>query len=402
MRPRDTLTPEQERDLDAIDRALSGDPVEYELRGLEQLVLDVRATAPQMSPAFAARLEHEVSEGFPAPRALAARLRLRLPARRPLLLLPAVGSLAAVLVALVVVLGGGSGTRDLAGGDDSAQTSRAPGQVEESRASRDQLSEQPGAGSGAAAPEPAPPSAGRALPAPPAVDSTQAARKVQRSATIALETPAGEFERTTAAVNATVARFGGVVASAQTAQSEAAGGEATYDLRIPTSRLDRALAALARLGHVTERSQGLQDITSSFTSARERLTDARAERRGLLRALERATTQAQVDGLRARLRSVGGQINALKARLESLRSRADLARVDLTVRATGDSTQTGGGGSWTPGDAAGDALRVLEVVAGVLLIALAVLVPAGLLAAVVAAGIRLGRRRRREAALDPA
>ena len=400
MRPRDILTPEQERDLEAIDRALSGDPVEYELRELEDLVLDVRATAPQMSPAFAARLEHELREGFPAPREQTSRVRL--PARRRLLLLPAFGSLAAVIVALVVVLGGGSDTRDPAGGGESAQTSSAPTQLGDSRASPDQPSEQAGTGSGAAAAEPAPSSAGRAVPAPPAVDSTQAARKVQRSATIALETPADEFERTTAAVNATVARFGGVVASAQTAQSEAGGSEATYELRIPTNRLDRALAALAKLGHVTEQSQGLQDITSSFASARERLTDARAERRGLLRALERATTQAQVDSLKARLRSVGGQINALKAQLASLRSRADLARVDLTVRATGDSSETGGGGSWTPGDAAGDALRVLEVLAGVLLIALAVLVPAGLVAAVVAAGVRLGRRRRREAALDPA
>ncbi len=68
MRPRDTWTPEQERELEAIDRALSGEPVEFELRELEELVLDIRATAPEMTPAFAARLAHDVGEGFPAPR----------------------------------------------------------------------------------------------------------------------------------------------------------------------------------------------------------------------------------------------------------------------------------------------------------------------------------------------
>jgi hypothetical protein len=225
---------------------------------------------------------------------------------------------------------------------------------------------------------------------------------VQRSASLALETPAKEFDRTTDAVNVTVARFGGIVASSQIGASDESGGEATFDLRIPTDRLDRALAALAKLGHVTERSQGLEDITGAFSSARERLTDARAERRGLLRALGRATSQAQIDSLKAQLRSVAGRISGLKGQLASLRRRADLATVSLSVRGSGESTQGGGAGQWTPGDAARDAVRVLEVVASVLMIALAVLVPAALLGALVALGLRLGRRRRREAALDSA
>jgi hypothetical protein len=59
-----------------------------------------------------------------------------------------------------------------------------------------------------------------------------------------------------------------------------------------------------------------------------------------------------------------------------------------------------GGGSWSPGDAARDAVRVLEVSAGVALVGLAVLVPLALLGA--AGGLAAGayRRRRREAALQ--
>jgi hypothetical protein len=407
MRPRDTLTAEQEHDLAAIDRALAGKPVEYELREIEELVLDIRATGREMSPAFAARLEQEVSEGFPTPRQPPARVRR--PERR-WLLLPAGGSLAALLVALVAVLGStdGGGRDEASSSSDSAavQTeqaspaSRATGRDEAAGASNGAARADRAAG---APPEPAPPAASVAGGRPaPAIAPTRAGRKVQRSAAISLETPQDEFDTTTAAVNSTVARFDGIVASAQIGESDASGGEAMYDLRIPTDRLDRALAALARLGHVTERNQGLDDITGSFTSAQERLNDARAERRGLLRALERATTQAQIDSLKAQLRSVGGRIGALKGQLASLRRRADLATVSLTVRATGASTEPGGGGSWTPGDAAGDALRVLEVVAGVLLIALAILVPAALLGTAIAAGVRFGHRRRREAALDPA
>ena len=359
MRPRDTLTPEQEHDLEAIDRALAGAPVEYELREVEELVLDIRATAPQMSPAFAARLEHEVSEGFPASRQPPARVGR--PGRR-WLLLPAVGSLAAVLVALVVVLGStdGGGSGEAANSLDSSAVQTEPESPAARAIERDEAA---GASSGASASsggaradrsaspsaKPVPPGTPftPAKPAP-AVAPTQAARKVQRSASIALETPQDDFDETTAAVNATVARFDGIVASAQVGESDASGGEATYDLRIPTDRLDRALAALAKLGHVTDRSQGLQDITGSFTSAQDRLTDARAGRRGLLRALARATTQAKIDSLKAQLRSVGSQISAFKGQLASLRRRADLARVDLTVRATGESTGIGAGGTGHP------------------------------------------------------
>jgi hypothetical protein len=45
MRHRESLTPEQERDLEALDRALAGEPVEFELRELEELVRDVRLAA---------------------------------------------------------------------------------------------------------------------------------------------------------------------------------------------------------------------------------------------------------------------------------------------------------------------------------------------------------------------
>jgi hypothetical protein len=322
-----------------------------------------------MSPGFAARLEHEVSEGFRTPREQPSRLRR--PGRR-WLLLPALGSLAAVVVALVVVLGGGRDEPTVAG----------PTSL------------------GAAPSEQAPPASGAARAQ---AIGPQANRKVQRSASITLQTPDARFDATTDAVDSTVARFGGIVASSQIGAAADSGGEASFDLRIPTDRLDRALAALAKLGHVTERSQSLDDITSSFASAQEHLADARAERGGLLRALVRATTQAQIDSLKAQLRSAGSRIAGLEGRLTSLRRRADLATVSLTVRGGGGDNGggTGGGGHWTPGDAAGDALRVLEVLAGVTLIGLAVLLPAGLIGLAAALGLRLGRRRRREAALDP-
>ena len=181
-------------------------------------------------------------------------------------------------------------------------------------------------------------------------------------------------------------------------RSEAAGGEATFDLRIPTERLDHALAALSRLGHVPARTQSLRTSRRSFTS-RAGAPDRRPRRapRPAARARPRPTTQnagRQPQGAAAHRRRAGSP--ALKGELSSLRRRADLSRVDRhRARRRHRGARTGGAGTWTPGDAAGDALRVLEVLAGVALVALAVLVPLALLGAAVALAVRGARRRRR-------
>ena len=104
MRQRESLSPEEVRELDALERALAGDPVDADLRELEELVNDIRATAPEMSPGFAASLEHRVAEGFPATDEHPAP---RSPRRW--VLFPAAGALCAALVGLVVVLGSTGG-----------------------------------------------------------------------------------------------------------------------------------------------------------------------------------------------------------------------------------------------------------------------------------------------------
>ncbi|MEA2217938.1 MAG: hypothetical protein QOJ35_564 [Solirubrobacteraceae bacterium] len=421
MRQRDPLTLEEARELDALERALAGEPVDPDLRELAELVSDVRATSPRMSPGFAARLEHDVAEGFPASSEPAAPRR----ARR-WLLLPAGGCLAAAVVAIVVVAGNrgpgpGDGALSSTGLAAPAQTAPdvAGARGESAPLARKSTAPEPAAAAPqsssatvdrAGAPAPAGAGAGAgagatgAVVAPPAVAAQRGPRKQERSADLELRVSNARVQSTADAVISTVDRFGGIVA-ASTISSQGRHGEASFQLRIPTSRLDDALAALSKLGHVASRNQSLVDITGSFTSVQDRLSDARAERRGLLGALGHATTKAQIDSLRARLRNVRSQIARLNGDLDALRRRADLSSVSVTVRGViGSSPEAGAGsgGGWSPADAARDAVRVLEVIAGVTLVALAVLTPLALLAGLVAIGVRTGRRRRREGALDPA
>ncbi len=419
MSKRESLSPEEGRELDALERALAGETVDADLRDLEDLVHDIRATAPEMSPAFAASLERRVSEGFPATDEHPAP---RSPRRW--IWFPAAGALCAALVALVVVLGSTSSHDDSLSGGDIALTNQAPeaasgpaapaGKSSDSSAKRSSTDRAFDEAARPPAPAAAAPSSsGSASPstavAPPRVNPAPAAsgsgpRKVQRSADLVLRVPTGKVESTSDGVIRTVDRFGGIVTNSTISSDDSTGGEATFALRIPTGRLDDALAALSKLGHVASRTQDLTDITSSFTSAQDRLSDARAERRGLLKALGRASTQQQIDSLRARLRNVRSQIARLNGDLAALRRRADLSSVSVTVRGGGSESEggSGSGDKWSPGDAAADALRVLEVIAGVLLIGLAIAAPLAILALIGGFGVRTTRRRRRESALDPA
>src|SRR3954451_3779818 len=218
MRRLDPLTPDEARELDALERALSGLPVDPDLHEFEALVADLRATAPEMSPAFAARLEHAVAEGFPEP---AERPPLRLRSRRRWALLPAAGVLAAALIALVVVLGNHGDQGDGSTADQTVAQSSAPAgpsAAESAPAAPGAAVANDSAGAVSAqrksAPALAAPSPTTApAPATAAVAPATGPRKVQRSATLALETPSDKFDATTDDVVQTVDQFSGIVAS---------------------------------------------------------------------------------------------------------------------------------------------------------------------------------------------
>jgi uncharacterized protein DUF4349 len=193
---------------------------------------------------------------------------------------------------------------------------------------------------------------------------------------------------------------GGFVQSSQISTGDGH-SSASFVLRVPTGRLHDALARLSRLGHVKSLQQSADDITNQYNGAATRLAEARAERRGLLRALSKATTAAEISSLRARIADNRRELARYQRELDAVRNRADYATVGVEVTGVRrKAAPVPSGGSWTPGDAAHDAVRVLEVSAGVALVGLAVLVPLGLLGA--AGGFAAGawRRRRREAALS--
>ena len=399
--PDETLTPEMRRELAALDAALAGERVEPDLADLAELTALLREERPEPDPTFARALDDRVTRGFPrraqgravpAPRG-AARLRSWLSGalRSPV----ALGGVATVvLVAVVVGISQLPTGNDDSGGGGSASTTAsepAAGRAEEqSSAAKDSA----GAASGSQTPQPqaAVPPAGGGSPR----SDSRAQRFVERSAALTLGARPQDLDDVADGVVRVTDSVGGFVG----ASSVTSGREASFELRIPSARLQRSLSDLSRLAHVRERTQETEDITSTVVSARDRLQDARAERASLLRRLSRADTDAESARLRARLRTVSRSIAGYKAALSRVENRARYANVSVQVVADRSAAPADDGGAWTPGDALHDAGRILEVAAGVVVVTGAALLPVALIAALAWLAGRRAVRRRREAALD--
>src|SRR4051812_4678438 len=156
MRRPEPLDPVVERDLALLDAALADTPDAPDADAeLAALVRDVRAEAPRPAPAFRAALDGRVATGFPAAATshggggLAARPGRRRGLRdvlRPRILVPALGVVAAALLALVVVTGPigdtgeqgspGAPTGPAAGAGGSGEAGAPQGESADSAASK--------------------------------------------------------------------------------------------------------------------------------------------------------------------------------------------------------------------------------------------------------------------------
>jgi hypothetical protein len=224
----------------------------------------------------------------------------------------------------------------------------------------------------------------------------------EQSAALTLVAPGSEVADVGDRIIGVADQVGGFVVSSNVRATDGDGGGGDFVLRVPVTRLDDALARLSRLAHVAERTQGSQDITAERNYAREHLQEAQAERKSLLLQLAKATTTAEVESLKARLRDVSNAIQGYRTDLAKVVRRARFAQVSVTLTAKPKHDVVGpeDDGKWTPADAIRDAGRFLEVAAGVVLLVGSVLVPIALLALLALAGQRLAARRGRDRMLD--
>jgi hypothetical protein len=353
-----------------IDAALNGELAGPEASALRELGEDVRALSAGPDAEFERELQARVAEWARARREpRRARLRRRIassPGRS--LALGGVGTaLAAFLVALALVGGG--------------QRSQI---AEKTFAKHAHLGVAQGAVRSA-------PASGEAEAAP----AFSSQRLQQLGASVTLATSSEGVQEAADAVSRLGTSYGGFVASSHVQVRSGGASEAQLVLSLPSAKLSQAIAALGRIAPERAVNQESQDITSSYEAARRRLGDDEAVRRALLRALAAATTQGEIESLRERLAGNRSALAGDREAVKSVSRRASTSQLEVTI--AGASS----GHALTLGRGLHDAGDVLAAAGAVVLIALAVLLPLGVLALAGAAVSRAWRRHRREAALEP-
>jgi hypothetical protein len=392
MRRAEPLEPEMTAALAAIDATLHGDPVDPEYAELAELALILRAERPAPAAAAAEAIDQRVAERLARP-----PRRRRLRPARSWLAAPA-AALAAVAV-VVLIVSGGTGGSTPAFSSSSAASDSAAGH----------------ASAGSASPSTAASAPSRSLainpgvkrnapaPAPSQSPSPSGKRQVVQSAQLSLSTAPRRVDDVAQQVFDVVDAENGIVVSSHVTSTGGPDAGARFALTVPVANLQATVSALSQLhgAHVVSRNDDTNDVTGQVGGAGRRLAEARALRRSLLRQLAAATTTEAVASLRAQLRDADAAIGRDTASLNGLHRSVANSSLTVTIQAasvpvpvvTHDS-------GFTLHRAVHDAGRVLVVVAGVALIALAVLVPLGLLAALIAWTGLVLRRRRRESMLD--
>jgi hypothetical protein len=344
----------------------------------EQIGAELYALRSTPSEDFAATLDRRAAAGFPTARATAGDRTLTW-GRLGMVLAP----LAGVAVVAVVIANSGSG----GGGNDGtleARPSVAPSAAPHGAGV---------AGNGLAGKQ----AAGTALPSIPAPPNGARPRngraQIQElSAALGLSTDAGKLQGAADGVVQVTDRYRGFVDSSDV-HVGGSNGHAFFSLRIPAAHLRDSLDDLSDLGRVVSRDEGSANVTGAYVDAGKVFRQARAKVDSLVAQLGSASSPTEAAAIRQQLVTARQELVAARAALRGMKQGVAYAPVSVQIRADGD-------GNWSIGDAADDAVGVLEAIAGAALITLAVLVPLVALLVVGWLGTRELNRRRREGALD--
>jgi Domain of unknown function (DUF4349) len=408
MRRAEPLEPEVEAALEAIDATLAGEPVDPEHAELAELSLILRCERPLVPEAFAATMDARVRDRFgplddddggSARRSRWRRLWGWVSGSGWLAPAGAVAAIFAVIIVLVSVTGGGGSSssstgpvRDISRPARNASASAATASAGGAQAPPKTNSLHSGSQSGQhLAPVPTNPSG----------------RQIVQGAQLALSTRPGRIDSVSQQVFDVTGSEKGYVASSSVTATGHPDSSATFQLSVPSANLQDTLTQLSQLhgASVVSSTNTSRDITGEVGGAGRRLAEARALRRSLLRQLAAAFTTDQIDALKSRISRVDRTIDRDQAALNSLHQQVRYSRIALTIEGSApppSGHHGASGGGFTLGRAGHDALHVLVVAAGVLLIALAVAIPVAIVASLLSWLWWRARRRSREAALDRA
>ena len=195
-------------------------------------------------------------------------------------------------------------------------------------ASAERLAAPTAAMPGVAPAQDAAPAAGDAGPARAAFDG----RSLRRTADLALTVES--FDATLRQARAVAGRYGGLV-TGEDGHADGAYATTTLTLRVPSSRFDAALDALAALGTVDRRAVTVDDVTAQVVDLDARIRAKRAAEARYVALVGQARTIDETMSVQGRLDGVRAEIEQMESAARALRGSVALSTIRATFTAAG-------------------------------------------------------------------
>ena len=224
------------------------------------------------------------------------------------------------------------------------------------------------------------------VPAP-----TDASRAQEWDVTLELRVPDNDrLSDASADAIRTTRELGGFVVSSNVS-TQGTAGESRLVVRVPTRRIQDAIARFSELGTITAQNVAIQDRQADLDRLARRIDTLRVQIAELnLRLRTEQLDQAERLRLELRRQRLTGLVNSLTSQRKGVANEVAMAEVQLTIR-TGASAAAAKEGRIE--DAAGSALHVLAL-AGAAAVFLGILLAPVLAVAALVLLVRRGYRRR--------
>jgi hypothetical protein len=155
--------------------------------------------------------------------------------------------------------------------------------------------------------------------------------KIIRDGTITLVVPKDGFGTAFDDATGIAEAAGGFVLSSSISQEN----QGTLTMRIPSRKLDGAIVKLRSLGRLAELNLTGKDVTSSYIDLKARLSVLQTQRELIVKLLNQSTTVSGQLSLSNKFTDVQSQIEQIQGQLNVLNDQVDLATLKVTLREEG-------------------------------------------------------------------
>ena len=107
---------------------------------------------------------------------------------------------------------------------------------------------------------------------------------------------------------------------------------ASVRLRIPAANLKDVVGVIEQLGEVSNRSVAAEDVTEQYVDVEARLKNKKELRDRLRQLLQKATSVKDIVMIETELNRVQSDIDAMEARIRSLKGQVDYATVEVNLK----------------------------------------------------------------------